>query len=355
MEVGIVNIQVKWFYRFGFLLLFFIVLFVFYLLRPIWLPIIHIFMTAISPFIVAAFISYLLHPLVEKVHREGIPRGLAIGLIYLMFFGVVGYGLFKGIPVFINQMIDVAERAPEMAELYRNYIVRFHSQTSNWPFGLHERLEQIINTMEMKLSSFVNVLIEGLSGLSDFFLFVVLIPLISFYLLKDADRIIAFGLKLFPKKTRGTIKQFLTDIDHSLGGYLRGQLLVCSIIGTFAAILFWFFGMNYPLLLGIIIGVTNIIPYFGPLIGAVPALLVAVTISTSMVIKVAIIIIVLQFLEGNVISPIIMGKTLKLHPLVIIFALLVGGEIGGILGLILAVPILAFLKVAITHSKLLNE
>lgn len=349
------NIQVKWFYRLGFLLLLFIVLFVFYLLRPIWLPIIHIFMTALAPFIVAAFISYLLHPLVEKVHRKGIHRGFAIALIYLVFFGAVGYGLYKGIPVFINQMIDVAERAPEMAELYRSYIVRFNSQTSSWPFGLHERLEQIINSMEMKLSSFVNVLIEALSGLSDFFIFVVLIPLISFYLLKDADRIIAFGLKLFPKNKRETIKKFLTDIDHSLGGYLRGQLLVCSIIGACAAILFWLFGMNYPLLLGIIIGVTNIIPYFGPLIGAIPALLVAVTISTSMVIKVAIIIIVLQFLEGNVISPIIMGKTLKLHPLVIIFSLLVGGEIGGILGLILAVPILAFLKVAIIHSKMLND
>ena len=347
------NIQVKWFYRLGFLLLLFIVLFVFYLLRPIWFPVLSIFLTALSPFIVAALISYLLHPLVEMVHRKGLHRGIAIGLIYLVFFGALGYGIYKGIPVFINQMIDVAERAPEMAELYRSYIARFHSQTSSWPFGLHERLEQIINTMEMKISSIISVLIEALSGLSNFFIFLLLIPIISFYLLKDAENIIESGLRLVPKKKRGTIKQFLTDIDHSLGGYLRGQLLVCFIIGTFAAILFWVFGLNYSLLLGIFIGVTNIIPYFGPLIGAVPALLVAVTVSTGMVIKVAIIVLVLQFLEGNVISPIIMGKTLKLHPLVIIFALLVGGEVGGILGLILAVPILAFVKVAISHSKTL--
>ncbi len=353
--MGLLNVQVKWFYRLGFLLLLFIVLFVFYLLRPIWIPIIQVFLTAVSPFIVAALISYLLHPLVEIVHQKGMHRGLAIGLIYLVFFGAIGYGLYKGIPVFINQMIDIAERAPEMAELYRGYIARFHSQTSGWPFGLHDRLEQIIDLMEMKLSSFINVLIEALSGVSDFFIFVLLIPLISFYLLKDAEQIIEHGLKLFPKKTRTTIRKFLMDIDRSLGGYLRGQLLVCTIIGTFAAILFYLFGMKYPLLLSLFIGVTNIIPYFGPLIGAVPALLVAVTISTGMVIKVAIIIVVLQFLEGNVISPIIMGQTLKLHPLIIIFALLVGGEISGILGLILAVPILAFLKVAIVHSKILRN
>ncbi|WP_316246000.1 AI-2E family transporter [Bacillus sp. E214] len=353
--MGFLNIQIKWFYRLGFLLLLFIVLFVFYLLRPIWSPVIQVFLTALSPFIGAALISYLLHPLVEKVHQKGLHRGLAIGLIYLVFFGAVGYGLYKGIPVFINQMIDVAERAPEMAELYRGYIARFHSQTSSWPFGLHDRLEQIISSIEMKLSSSITVLIEALSGLSDFFIFVLLIPLISFYLLKDAEKIIDFGLRLFPKKSRDTTKKFLKDIDHSLGGYLRGQLLVCTIVGSFAAILFWLFGMKYPLLLSLFIGVTNIIPYFGPLIGAVPALLVAITMSTGMVIKVAIIIIVIQFLEGNVLSPIIMGKTLKLHPLIIIFALLVGGEISGILGLILAVPILAFLKVAITHSKILRN
>ena len=302
----------------------------------------------------AGLISYLLHPLVEKVHQKGLHRGIAIGLIYLVFFGLIGYGLYKGIPVFINQMVDVAERAPEMAELYRSYIARFHTQTSSWPFGLHDRLEQIIDAMELKLSSIITVLIEALSGLSDFFIFLLLIPLISFYLLKDAGKIIEYGLKLFPKKRRGALRQFLMDIDCSLGGYLRGQLFVCTIIGSFAALLFWLFGLNYSLLLGIIIGLTNIIPYFGPLIGAIPALLVAVTISTGMIIKVAIIIIVLQFLEGNVISPIIMGKTLKLHPLVIIFALLVGGEVGGVLGLILAVPVLAFIKVAVTYSKILR-
>ncbi len=347
------NIQVKWFYRLGFFLLLFIVLFVFYLLRPMWMPVLQIAMTAISPFLFGAFISYLLHPLVGYLQIRGMNRGLAITLLYLVVFGLAGYGIYKGIPIFVDQLNDIAVRAPEMAELYRMYIMKFHTHTTGWPFGLHDRLESIINTMELRLGESVNVLVEALSGLSDVLILIVLIPVISFYLLKDSERLLEKGLLLIPERKREQTRRFLTDVDSSLGGYIRGQLLVCLIIGASAAILFYLFGMNYPLLLSFIIGVTNVIPYFGPFIGAVPAILVALTISGSMAIKVACIIIVLQFLEGNVISPIVMGKTLKLHPLIIIFVLLVGGKAAGVAGLILAVPILALVKVMLAHRKLL--
>lgn len=109
--------------------------------------------------------------------------------------------------------------------------------------------------------------------------------------------------------------------------------------------------MKYPLLLGFIIGVTNVIPYFGPIIGAIPAVIIAATLSGKMVIISLVIIFILQFLEGNILSPFIVGKSLHMHPLFIMFSLLAGGEIGGILGLILAVPILSISKVAILHAK----
>lgn len=350
-----VNIQVKWFYNLGFLLLLFIVLFVFYLIRPIWLPILSVLLTALSPFLVAGFFSYLLHPLVERIHKTGLQRGLTIAIIYIIFFGTIGFAVYKGLPVIVNQMIDIAEKAPEMAETYKSYMNHFHSQTAHWPFGLHEKIESFIDSLEGKLGTIVTGVIEALSGLSDVFIFILLIPFISFYLLKDANRIIHFGLKMIPAQKREETRKFLVDVDRSLGGYIRGQLLVCTIIALCSAIMFWFIKMKYPLLLSSIVGVTNVIPYFGPFIGAIPAVLVALTISTKMVIKVIIIIAILQFLEGNVISPIIMGKTLKLHPLIIIFALLAGGEIGGILGLILAVPLLALIKVAIIHGRSLKN
>ena len=123
-----------------------------------------------------------------------------------------------------------------------------------------------------------------------------------------------------------------------------GSLLVCVIIGTLSALLFWIFDLKYPLLLGLIIAATNVIPYFGPIIGAVPAVIIAATTSGKLVFITLAIVFGLQFIEGNILSPYIVGKSLHMHPLMIMAALTGGGEIGGIIGMILAVPVLAILK-----------
>jgi predicted PurR-regulated permease PerM len=154
-----------------------------------------------------------------------------------------------------------------------------------------------------------------------------------------------------PKKWRKKGTLFLKDIDESLGSYIRGQLLICMIIGSISALLFWIFHLRYPLILGLIVGATNVIPYFGPIIGAVPAIIIAATSSVKLVVITVVIVFGLQFLEGNILSPYIVGKSLHMHPLIIMIALTAGGEIGGILGLILAVPVLVVLKVAILHAK----
>jgi predicted PurR-regulated permease PerM len=170
-------------------------------------------------------------------------------------------------------------------------------------------------------------------------------------MLKDYEMIKKSVWYLTPRRYRKSGIRFLRDIDQSLGNYIRGQLLVCLLIGMIATIGFWIMKMKYPLLLGTIIGVTNIIPYFGPIIGAVPAILIAVTISGKMVIYVGVLIFTLQFIEGNLLSPLIVGKSLHMHPVFIMFALLAGGEMGGIVGLILAVPMLAIIKVTLLHAK----
>ena len=129
-----------------------------------------------------------------------------------------------------------------------------------------------------------------------------------------------------PRKWRQSGTILLRDIDKSLGSYIRGQILVCAIIGAVSTILFWIFDMKYPLLLGSIIGITNVIPYFGPVIGAIPAMLIAATMSVKMIVIVIVVILLLQFLEGNILSPLIVGKSLHIHPLVIMFALIRRGR-----------------------------
>lgn len=345
------DIRMKWFYRLGFMLLLFIVIFIFLKLKPIWLPIINIAFTVLLPFLIAGFISYLLHPVIEILHAKGMNRGLAIAIIYLIFFGGIGYGVYKGIPAIITQVRELSESVPKVAEQYRNWVNMLEKKTSHWPFGVHERLEGGITMIENRLENLMKLVVDYLIRIFDFILLLALIPFIAFYILKDFDAIKKMVWYLTPKRWRKRGIAFLGDINESLGGYIRGQLIVCATIGSISALLFWIIGMDYPLVLGIIIGITNIIPYFGPIIGAVPAVVIASATSVKMVTITLVVVFVLQFLEGNVLSPLIVGKSLHLHPLFIILALLAGGEIGGIIGLILAVPILSIIKVCILHAR----
>jgi predicted PurR-regulated permease PerM len=345
------DIRMKWYYRLGFLLLLFVVAYVFMKINMIWKPILSIVFTVLFPFLVAALITYLLHPLVEKIHGMGLHRGLAVLIIYLLFFGGVGFALYKGIPAFITQIKDLAENLPTFADQYRIWLQSVQNQTSEWPMGIHERIEDGIVSFEKRFETILSNVLTNMVNILNSIFVIAIIPFIAFYMLKDINVIKKAAWYITPRKWRQQGILFLRDVNQSLGSYIRGQLFVCVIIGSISTILFWIIDMKYPLLLGFIIGVTNVIPYFGPVIGAIPAVIIAATVSVKMVIFVVIIIFGLQFLEGNILSPLIVGKSLHMHPLMIMLALLAGGEVAGVVGLILAVPILAIIKVAILHAR----
>jgi predicted PurR-regulated permease PerM len=345
------DIKVKWFYRIGFLLLLLISIYVLLKISFFWMPIVDIIVITLIPFFIAGFITYLLHPIVEKLHEKGFNRGFAILLIYCLFFGGVGYSLYRGIPAFIAQLRDLSESAPILAEQYRGWIKAIQSHTSNWPDGLQGKMNDGIDAFEKRLDTFLTVLVEFLLNFLNSALVIMIIPFISFYMLKDFPILKRMVWYLTPKTWRQRGLLFLRDVDESLGSYIRGQLLVCIIIGGMSALAFWIFHLKYPLLLGIIIGVTDVIPFFGAIIGAVPAVVIAATVSVKLVIITIATIVILQFLEGNILSPYIVGKTLHMHPLLIMLAITAGGEIGGMLGLLFAVPVLVVLRVAISHAK----
>lgn len=345
------NIRLKWFYRLGFLLLLLILFFILMKLKPLWEPIFSVFMIILWPFLIGAFISYLLHPIVEALNRKGWNRGWSVIIIYLLFFGIASFGLYKGIPAMINQVEDLSKNAPILMEQYKGWVLRLEHQTSNWPFGIQERINKGINLFEVRINTFLNHFINYVMKAFDYLLLFALIPFIAFYMLKDYSQLKKMLWFMTPKRWRNQGRAFLRDCDASLGNYIRGQLLVCAATGIVASLLFWLFKMKYSLLLGAIIGITNVIPYFGPIFGAVPALIIAATMSVRMVITVAIIIIILQFIEGNILSPLIVGKSLHMHPLFIMLALLVGESIGGVVGMILSIPILSILKVFVLHAR----
>lgn len=338
-------------YKLVIILLIFIILYCILLIKPLWQPVLKIIFIGLLPFIISGFIAFLLHPLVKKLEAMKMKRVYAILIIYILFFGTIGYILYLGIPIFIRQIHEFAEHFPQIIQPYQEWIHNIQSSTSRLPDGLQDQINSRIDDFEKWLNRFLEKSAEVLMGIVNYFVVIAVIPFISFYLLKDVNEVKQAAWYITPRKWRTRGKEFMKAVIDSLGGYIRGQLFVGFLIGVTASISFAVIGLSYPVPLGIIIAVTNIIPYFGPFIGAIPVLLIALMGSVTKAIFAAVVIILLQFLEGNILSPYIVGKSINIHPLFIIAALIFGSEAGGIVGMIIAVPILVILKVAIVQAR----
>src|SRR5690606_21626950 len=300
-----------------------------------------------GPFIVAMIISYILNPVVSMLHDRKVPRTMAVLLIYAVFCTILTVILVNIIPMFIDQMQELNKHLPELSMRAQNLVVDINN--SSLPESFREGLNKTLVQFERKISETLLTFVDNIGGMVNALFVAFVVPFLAFYILKDFEVFERAIIKYVPKSHRKNTIRLLKDVDTALGSYIRGQLLVCLIIGTFAYIGYLLVGMPYALLLASIVAITNVIPYLGPFIGAAPALLMASTISLKMMLLVVIVNTVCQILESNIISPQVVGRTLHLHPLVIILAVLVGGQVAGVGGMILAVPIFASGKVIIQH------
>ncbi len=341
----------RWLLRFACLLLILLCSYVFFLLSPIWEPIFTVIFRILTPFIIAGIITYLLHPIVEQLKNMGVARPLSILLIYIVIIICLGYLLVKGTPYIIDEVKDLLLNIPNFVDIYRDIVSDFYKQTSMMPDGFRVTAEGWLTDIEAIAAEGIVGTLEGLGGLLDYFLVAIIIPFLVFYLLKDFNLIEKTVWYLTPREWRHSGRELLRNINVSLGNYIRGQLIVCVAVAVIASIGLWIIGMPYAVILGIFIGVTNIIPYFGPIIGAVPVAIIAFTESFQLVLLGLLVNFGIQMIEGNLLSPLIVGKSLHMHPILIMFALIVGGEVGGVIGLIIAVPILAIVKVTIMHIR----
>lgn len=296
------------------------------------------------PFIIAALFAYLFHPPVEWLSRY-IPKWLAIFTLYLVIFGGMGFGIYRAYPLFITQLRELTKNFPGLMDTYQDWIYQLYVNTSSLPEEVHDQMDETFRNIETAIVETLTDLAYSLTGITDVLIIAAVIPILVFYMLKDFSTFKHAVLSALPSSKKETYEQNLKRIDESLGGYLRGQLLVCLFVALLSVLLLWLIQMKYPLILGSFMGLTNIIPYFGPILGAIPAVIIAATISIKKMILVIIAVFVVQIVEGNFLSPYIVGKSLHIHPVIIIAALLVGGELFGIAGLIFAVPVLTIIKV----------
>ncbi|MFC0473610.1 AI-2E family transporter [Halalkalibacter kiskunsagensis] len=346
------GMQQKWLNRLVFTLLTLLIIFMIIQLAPLFSPIGAVFRALALPVGIAALLTYLLHPLVEKMHDSGLARPIAVLLIFLLIVFVFGFLLTIGLPAFIKQIQHAFETIPaqineiekETARIER-YIdtlpAPMQTQTQEWRVQLEEMGEGVFDQVEA----------VALFLIKSLFSFIV-IPFLVFFLLKDHELIRKLSWYLTPRRWRDPLKRYIKDVDHTFGSYIRGQLLVSLSVFIISTIGLWLLGVPYPILLGLFMGAMDLIPYFGPFIGAVPAVIIAFLQSWQLGIATIILIFVIQQIEGNILSPVIVGKTLHLHPALIILALLVGVEVGGFIGMLIAVPVLAIGKVTLVHLRL---
>ena len=301
------------------------------------------------PFFIAGFLAYLLYPLISMLHRHNIHKGLAVLLIYIIFFGGIGFLFYRVYPQVIHQMRDLTENFPQFIKMYDDVIYSIYDFTSFLPENVHDKMDELLLNLENNLDQLLSKLVNGFMHIFDMIIIITVIPVLVFYFIKDHQLLNKFFGQFVSRKNRNSVGKMLHAIDEGLGGYIRGQLIVCLFVSLATLLVFRLLDGPYALLLSLLLGLTNLIPYFGPIIGAIPAVMIAYTISGNLVLYVVITIFIIQIVEGNLLSPYIVGKSINIHPIAIIFVLLLGGELFGIAGMILAVPVLTILKVIVSH------
>ncbi|MFT8362044.1 MAG: AI-2E family transporter [Sporolactobacillus sp.] len=300
------------------------------------------------PFAVAAVIAYLLHPIVARLQRIGMKRSLAVLLIYFIFFGAIALVLYKGVPVLVHELRGLDHHFSKYEKIYRSSLDNVYGST---PEAVHEQVTKVAARLRHSLAVFSDQIIDWCTGFIQSLFTLIIIPFLTFYFLKDADSILRGLLHLIPARWREGAARLGKQMDTSIGNYVRGQLTVCGILACMGALGLWLLKIPYPIVFGFFIGITDLIPYFGPFIGAAPAVLIAATQSVYTVLGVVLLILVIQFLESNVVEPLVVGKSVAIHPLYIMLSLGIGGELAGIIGMLLAIPCFIVIRICIVQWR----
>ncbi|MFT8361952.1 MAG: AI-2E family transporter [Sporolactobacillus sp.] len=322
----------------------------------IFIPVVTLITTFFFPILVAGFLFFLLSPFVTLLERLKLPRALSIVIIYLVVAGLIALLAVSFGPTLGHQMKSLFSKLPDYILGVRRMIEQL-ADTRGFKWLVHQDYYSI-DKIQKALTTMINDYSKHAgSGFTTFFhvivnltLTIVTVPFILFYMLKDGARLPDAMMRFFPRHYHHEVQEILQDLSTTLSSYIHGLIIVASFVGITSCIGFTVIGLPYSLLLGLIVGVTNIIPYMGPILGAVPAVIIALMDSPVKALLVLAIIIVVQQLDGHLISPLVMGKRLNIHPLTIIVLLLVAGKWIGPIGMILAVPSYAMAKTIIMHA-----
>lgn len=331
----------------------FLIAFLFYLLLPGMKNLFSILIKILMPFIIGFIGAYILYPLVEKIASLKISykaSAVIIVLIFIIVFIFIGVLI---IPHAIEQMNKLIENIPNYVENISKFLNTLAQKLNYLPDNLRPTSENVNNYLTKALTKFTSN-IESLIENSTFYLLTILItPILIVYFLLDFKKIMSFIKSLLIKYDKENLYQLLSEINQTMRSYFNGVLAVMIVLSLLATLGFKIIGIQFPLLWGIVIGITNIIPYIGPYLGGIIVVGFTMTTSINKTISVLIVIIILQLIESNFITPNVHSKTTNTSPILVLLFISLFGKFFGIFGMIIAVPILSILQ--ILFMKKINE
>ncbi|CAM3992050.1 AI-2E family transporter [Lederbergia lenta] len=343
----------KWF-KFGVaIIMIFLIIWLGTKISFIFTPLVVIITTLFPPIILAGVLYYLMRPIVNFLSKK-IPRTLAILITFIAIGGIITGLVFLIGPKLQMQFDNLIKNFPGYAQILQDKLTslsqnEWFQQIQNDYLSIDKLTAKFEENAQSMFQNIASTIAETVGFIANIVMVLVLIPFVLFFMLKDGKQAPKFLMKILPKKHQVEAEKILVEMDEALSSYIQGQLIVSFCVGLLAYIGYLIIGLEYSLVLGVLAMVTNVIPFVGPWIGTFPAIIVGLLTSPLQALLVAIVAVVAQQTESNFISPLVMGKALNMHPLTIIFVLLVAGQFAGLLGLILAVPTYALLKVIVSH------
>lgn len=300
------------------------------------------------PFLVGGALAYFLDPVADRLQRAGLSRVAATALITLVALLSVALLVLAVIPSLIQQTTALINAAPEIAHRLQLFLVEKFPELTDSTSTIRTTLAEIGAAVQAKGAALAQGVLTSALSLLSAVVFIVVVPVVAFYMLMDWDHMVTRIDHMLPRDHAPTIRRLAGEINDALSAFVRGQLTVCFLLGSFYSVALMFAGLQFGLVVGAIAGAITFIPYVGSLVGGALAIGLALFqfwgdwLSIGLV---AAIFAVGQFLEGNILTPKLVGKSVGLHPVWLMFALSVFGSLFGFVGMLVAVPVAAAIGV----------
>ena len=324
------------------------------LIIVIILILVYLLKNVLIPFALGGILAYALTPAARYLNRRGLSWKVSVLIIFiaLLFFFILLFFLIipETVAQFRTLTLNLPQYTSKIIDIAKTIDERYPA------LNVSQAIEEFMMNLSSNLQSYLSRLLSNIVNLfslimSIIFMGFVLTPFILYYFMVDAIKIRRTLIRFFPDQKRKEYIYLLRLIDQIVGGFIRGRLLVSLFVGICVTVGLLFMKIEFPLVIGVIAGIVDIIPYLGPIIGAIPALIFAASKSIWLVLGVALLFGSINLLEGVYISPKFIGREIGLHPVTVLFALMVGGQLFGALGVIVAIPVAGVLKAFYLHYR----